>query len=178
MKILPVIIVLAFATTALAGEGDEPLVKETPKPPKVKILDATEIRKTMGPWVENLQNCYRDNALDQAKASGEMRLEMIIHREGKVVTHRVVAPGVSGKKLAKCVAKVVAKLRFPRKSGFTTTAIPFYFMRTKSAKAGPMESCWSPRGCPKKVRANRAKKLEKKPEKKPAKKPAPKKKGK
>lgn len=125
---------------------------------RAKILDARELEKGVAPWVPKINACYKKYGIVQKKASGGLRLELLIDKRGTVRRLDILAPGVKGKKLEACIKKFGYKLEFARKPGFTRAVIPFYFLKTKAPGAGPLRSCWSRSGCPARPREKRGKK--------------------
>ena len=49
--------------------------------------------------------------------------------------------------LDRCLGKVVARLRFPMRRGYTMAAVPFIFRASVGPGTAPIMSCRSPRGC-------------------------------
>ncbi len=127
--------------------------KADAKPPK--HLSRVDIEEAIAHDVDAIAQCYKRYAVKQNKASGDLRIELVIHRRGYVKFVEVVAPGVRGKKLDRCVRKFAEGWSFPERRYFTTTAIPFFFLKTEAKGAGPMHSCWSAKGCPTRRRAVR-----------------------
>jgi hypothetical protein len=149
----------AFAILILAGlgtgawSGDE---RSGPAEPPLKgdsldrrSLGSTEIDRYVSVYLPAIKACYLKNS--GKTATGELRLELIIHRDGNVVKVAVTAPGVVGaplRKLDACVKSEVARWHFPVRAGYTSAIVPYFFLRSNAAGAGPQYSCWSPRGCP------------------------------
>ena len=112
------------------------------------FLTVKEIQKTVAPYLTDISTCYKRYGTNQKHATGELRVEMVVEPLGIVRRHTVIAPGVRGKRLDRCIKKVVDKLIFPQAKRFTTAVIPFFFLHTKVKGAGPFETCWSLKGCP------------------------------
>jgi hypothetical protein len=123
-----------------------------------RVLTQKEIEATIEPSVPAIMACYQAHASKQKDASGEMQLEMLIRPEGIVHRLWVRARGVKGPELNECVKKLADLWQFPKKPGFTNAIVPFYFQKTKAKGAGPLESCWNPKGCPKKQQKQQKKK--------------------
>lgn len=135
----PLLLVGVLASTALAGPDDPD-----------RTLSASEVQKYFTPYVPAVRQCYLTHATSRA-ATGALRLELIIHHGGYVFRFGFAAPGVDKPALGKldaCLRELAATWRFPVRKGFTTAVLPFVFLRTNAPGAGPIESCWDPRGCP------------------------------
>ncbi len=118
-----------------------------------KTLAAEEVERYVAPYFPAIRTCYLTHAKAARKATGELRIELVIHRNGSIFQSTVATPGVVGaarKRLEACVRKEVTAWRFPVRKRFTTALVPYHFHKTTAPGAGPMESCWSPRGCPSK----------------------------
>lgn len=118
-----------------------------------KTLSAEEVERYVAPYFPAVRTCFLTHAKAARKATGELRIELVIHRDGSVFQSTVGTPGVVGaarKRLEACVRKQVTAWRFPVRKRFTTALVPYHFHKTTAPGAGPMESCWSPRGCPSK----------------------------
>jgi len=116
-----------------------------------RTLTAAEVDHYIAGYIPQIKTCYLDQVGKAKAATGALRLEMIIHRDGSVFKLSVLAPGVTGKRLRRldaCVRKQAADWHFPVRRGFTSTVVPFFFQKTTAAGAGPHPSCWSARGCP------------------------------
>ena len=116
-----------------------------------RILTAVELEKGIAPHVPQINACYKKHGIVAKKATGHLRLELLIDKQGRVRLLDVLAPGVKGKqrkKLAACIDKLKAKIAFAPKPGFTRAVIPFHFLRTKVKGAGPLHTCWRRKGCP------------------------------
>ncbi|MBT8494938.1 MAG: AgmX/PglI C-terminal domain-containing protein [Deltaproteobacteria bacterium] len=154
-RILIIAFALAISAQAHAAGGDK--AKKDEVDVDKRTLSAASVVKYLTPYADSIRACYGKHGLAQKKATGDMRLELIIHRDGSVFRLKVYAPGVKGKALGKCITKLSKKWSFPPRKGFTHVLVPFFYLRTKAKGAGPTITCWSARGCPKKRRAQRAK---------------------
>jgi len=111
-------------------------------------LSQAEIDAQVKPVSAAINRCYIDATAGQR--GGEFRVELSIHRRGKLDGVSVSTPGLPAKiaqKVEACVRGVVAPLEFPARRTSTTAVVPFYFQRTEAPNAGPQLSCWNPRGC-------------------------------
>ncbi len=153
-------IALALALTpASAGDkakGNDKSSRSAKADKEKRILTAAEIQRYMTPYTANVQKCYAKHGIADKKSTGDLKLELIIHKDGSVWRINVVAPGVKNKKLYSCVKDLAKKWHFAPRKGFTHALIPFFYLKSKE-KAGPLYSCWNPKGCPKKRRAQRKK---------------------
>ena len=136
-----VIVIAAWSSEAFGGKD---------KPDK-RILTAVELEKGIAPWVPKINGCYKKHGVAVKKASGHLRLELLIDKQGRVRLLEILAPGIRGKRLKKlsaCVGKLRQKIQFNPKPGFTRAVIPFFFLKTNVKGAGPLHTCWRRKGCP------------------------------
>lgn len=112
-------------------------------------LNAKEIEYYFAPYLPEVRSCYVSYGHGQA-AAGALRLELVIQPGGSVSKLSVTAPGVDPSwraRLAGCLRQRVRGWHFPARGGVTTAMMPFLFHRADAPGAGPIESCWDPRGC-------------------------------
>lgn len=147
-------LMLALAVAGGTAAADEPTPTADPGATGAdsdgKTLTAAEVGRYADGYVPAVKQCYLTHTAKAKGATGAVRLELIIHRDGSVFALTVVAPGVTGKALRKldgCVQKQAASWHFPVRRGFTSVVIPFVFQRARRG-GGPQPSCWSARGCP------------------------------
>lgn len=134
-----VIVAVALVARASAGPDDPD-----------KTLTARDVQKYFEPYVPEVRSCYLNHARGK-NLTGELRLELIIHRNGSIYRFGFVAPGVdkpAHRRLDACLRALVPTWRFPVRTGFTTAVVPFLFHKAKAPGSGPIESCWDARGCP------------------------------
>lgn len=113
-------------------------------------LSAKEVQKYFEEHIPQVRSCYLTNARGKAM-DGTLRLELIIHPSGSIHRFGFVAPGVAKPWLGKldaCLRKLVPSWHLPDRKGYTSVVIPFMFHKTTAPGAGPIHSCWDPRGCP------------------------------
>ncbi|MEO8702165.1 MAG: hypothetical protein ABI867_19130 [Kofleriaceae bacterium] len=113
-------------------------------------LTAQDVQRYFAPHLASVRSCYLAHGRGK-RADGSVRLELIIHPNGSIYRFDLVAPGVDAPwlgKLDRCLRALVPTWHLPPRKGFTTAIIPFLFHKTSSPGAGPIESCWDPRGCP------------------------------
>jgi hypothetical protein len=113
-------------------------------------LSAKEVATYFQPYVPEVKQCYLASAHGK-DVDGTLRLELIIHPSGVIYKFGFVAPGITEPwlgKLETCLRTLSSAWHLPARSGYTTAVLPFLFQRTNAPGAGPIESCWDPRGCP------------------------------
>lgn len=134
----------ALVCAPAAASATEDRVGEPPA-----MLTAAEVQKYFEPYVPAVRGCYLASA--GGAADGNLRLELIIHPDGSIFRFGFAAPGVTPPargKLDRCLRALVPSWHFPVRTRFTTAVLPFLFHATRAPGAGPIESCWDPRGCP------------------------------
>jgi len=166
---------VALLVPVVAGAGeDKPAKKKLPPADmEKKILTAADVVKYLTPYEAKIGACYQQHAIAHPKSTGDLKLELIVHRDGSIFRIHVMAAGLKGaegKGLSDCITALSKDWSFPPRSGFTHVLIPFFYLKTDAKGAGPLESCWNPRGCPKKRHAQREKIRGPKGSKAPAKK--------
>jgi hypothetical protein len=113
-------------------------------------LSARDVQGYFAPYVADVRSCFIAHGRGKA-VEGTLRLELIIHPGGSIFKFGFAAPGVDPPWLGKlddCLRKLVPGWHFPVRSRFTTAVVPFLFHKAAAPGAGPVESCWDPRGCP------------------------------
>jgi hypothetical protein len=113
-------------------------------------LSARDLQRYFAPYVPQVRDCYLTCARGPA-VDGALRLELIVHPSGSIFKFGFAAPGIdpaSRTRLDDCLRKLVPGWHLPVRSRFTTAVVPFLFHKTAAPGAGPIESCWDPRGCP------------------------------
>ncbi|HEU0036835.1 MAG TPA: AgmX/PglI C-terminal domain-containing protein [Kofleriaceae bacterium] len=147
MKRLCLIAVLACPAVASASPGIRPDNLEQP------TLSATDVSTYAASYQTAIRACYDTHARGVRGATGELTLRLTIHSNGSPYRLAIRAPGVTGKALSRldsCILAQVATWHFPVRRGFTDAVLPYLFLRTAAPGAGPLPSCWSPKGCPEK----------------------------
>ncbi|CAN5790962.1 hypothetical protein BH11MYX2_BH11MYX2_07780 [soil metagenome] len=113
-------------------------------------LSAAEVAKYFAPYVPDVRGCYVKYAKSK-EATGVLRLELVIHHAGWIFQFGFAAPGVTRPSLPRldaCLRTLSKTWKFPVRKGFTSAVLPFVFLKTNAPGAGPIESCWDPKGCP------------------------------
>ncbi len=144
--------IVLFATTAWAGQTQQPSYRGrgTEKLDQ-RTLSAADLERYAAPYLPAVKQCYVEHASRSPSATGQLALELIVHRDGGVVEVEIDAPGVTGqrlRKLSRCIRTHAATWQFPVRRDFTTAVLPYYFLRVAVPGAGPQRSCWTKRGCP------------------------------
>lgn len=137
-----------------AGAGDTRADAKTKQSPKrnelPRHLTAADVTRVASAWVDSIGACYKKHGLRHKKATGALRIELVVHHMGFVKRVDVVAPGVKGKRLRRlerCIAAFVRGWKFPRRRFYTAASLPFYYQRTGRGGT-PIKSCWAAEGCP------------------------------
>jgi len=141
-------ILCSFITLAVLGAMSS--ARAAPDNLDKRSMSAKEVARYFEPYAPGVRGCYIAHARN-AEATGVLRLELVIHHHGAVFRFGFVAPGVSKGNLGKldaCLRKLAATWRFPVRDGFTSAVLPFIYLKTNAPGAGPIESCWDPKGCP------------------------------
>jgi hypothetical protein len=116
-----------------------------------RTLSSEQIAHYAGAYLPAIRTCYVDHALGARRATGELSLELVVDRSGRVSQLTTKAPGVTGRRLRAldaCIRDQVATWRFPVRRGSTTAVLPYYFLHVRAPNSGPYPSCWNPKGCP------------------------------
>jgi hypothetical protein len=123
MKATTLAIAALCVGTAVAAAG--PYRDDQP------TLNPKELHTYFAPYVPAVRDCYRENARGRG-VKGELRIELLIHRDGSVVSFGFHAPGVSDawlRRLDACLRPLSDTWHFPPRRGFTTAEIPLQFQR-------------------------------------------------
>lgn len=102
-------------------------------------LTADDIRQVVRAHSHEIGACYKQHAMNQDGATGEVTLSMVVTSSGLVAdgSLEIDAPGVTGKKFPRCVEKSVSEWKFPTSDGETELELPFLFQHTRAPGAGP-----------------------------------------
>ena len=142
-------LVLVAATTAAAQP--QPERGRTRDNLDERGLTADQIEHYARGYYAGIRACYFELGRKSKTATGELAINLVVHRNGNVYDVSVDAPGVRGRhlrKLENCVRLQVLGWHFPMRKDFTTAILPYYFMYLDIPGTGPQYSCWNPRGCP------------------------------
>jgi len=145
---LSIVIVILVASASAAQAERRGLAERAAAPDRTLTL--AEVQAQMKPVSAEISRCYLDAAAG-TRAGGELRVQLEIHRRGRLDGVSVTVPGLPVKlarKVEGCVRGLVEPLEFPARRAPTTAVVPFFFQRTEAPNAGPQMSCWNPNGCP------------------------------
>jgi hypothetical protein len=139
---------LLIGPSVLRSDAGETEPSPAQRESETRILSQDEISRYATEQKEDIRTCFLRHSVGQRRATGEVRIHVIVHPDGHVwQVKRVEAPGVRGKGLSRCVDAKLESWRFPEKKGYTETILPYLFIKTWAPGAGPKQSCWNPRGC-------------------------------
>jgi hypothetical protein len=148
-----IVMSLVLATTpAWAGNASRPSYRGrgTEKLDE-RTLSAAEIERYAAPYLPAVKQCYVEHGRSAPGSTGQLALELIVHRDGAVADIKVEAPGVTGRrlrKLSRCIQTLAETWQFPVRRDSTTAVLPYYFLHLAVPGSGPQQSCWNPKGCP------------------------------
>jgi len=128
--------------------GDLALTGKTGVAPQ-EALSAGEINGLVAPHAPEIERCYLDG-IGASQRPGHLDVTLMIGRDGNVFSLKAAAAGVSAKATAKietCIRAAVDGIQFPARHGDTTAVVPYLFQKTNAPNAGPLMSCWNPKGC-------------------------------
>jgi hypothetical protein len=112
-------------------------------------LTAREITAQVAPHAPEIERCYLDR-LGNARRGGKLDLTVVIARDGSVQSLRAASlglPATAAHKVEACIHEIVETVQFPARRGDTTAVVPYVFQKTDAPGAGPLPSCWNPKGC-------------------------------
>ncbi len=76
---------------------------------------------------EQVKRCYFRHALVEPRATGQVRVDVFVRRDGGVARARVEAPGLTRRAFERCVVSRALSWRFPASSSATEVRMPFRF---------------------------------------------------
>jgi hypothetical protein len=129
------VLAIAILSTSAVAHGGSGSGDDETQP----TISAKDLKKYFEPYIPSVRDCYVANAQGHG-VDGNLRLELIIHRDGTVFRFGFEAPGVTGgalRKLDSCLRALSETWHLPVRRGFTTAVLPFYFQRTLAPGAGP-----------------------------------------
>ena len=129
--------------------GDLALTGKTGGAPQEALLSAGEINSLVAPHAPEIQRCYLDG-IGAAQRPGHLDVTFMIGRDGNVFSLKAAAAGVPARTVAKietCIRSAVDGIQFPARRSDTTAVVPYFFQKTNAPNAGPLMSCWNPKGC-------------------------------
>jgi hypothetical protein len=142
MRTLLTMVIVSSAATAWADDPS-PRYEE-------RGLSAKEVERYAAPYLPAIKSCYLAHGKRAPRATGELSLRLLVHRDGGVERVEVTARGVVGKRLldlSQCIRSGIGDWHFPARRDQTTAILPYYFLKLDLPAAGPQLSCWNPRGC-------------------------------
>ncbi len=74
-----------------------------------------------------VKGCYLRHALVEPRASGQVRIDLLVRSDGGVSRARVEAPGIVRRAFGRCVVARAMTWRFPSSSAATEVRMPFRF---------------------------------------------------
>lgn len=147
MRALREILILTAATVAWTHDAS---ADRTRSLGVERSLTAADIEYYAAPYLPAIKACYVEHGRPAPGSTGELALNLAIHRDGGITGVTIEAPGVRGRwlrELTRCVRTQVATWHFPVRRDPTTAILPYYFLHLNIRGAGPQPSCWNPRGC-------------------------------
>jgi len=113
------------------------------------LLSAGEINRLVAPHAPEIERCYLDG-IGAAQRPGHLDVTFMIGRDGNVFSLKAAAAGVPAKTVTKietCIRSAVDGIQFPVRRSDTTAVVQYFFQKTNAPNAGPLMSCWNPKGC-------------------------------
>lgn len=113
------------------------------------FLTNADIQSLVTPHSLDIEHCYLDH-VSAARQGGKLDLTLTIGADGTLATVKAAATGLSSRtthKIESCVRQIVETVEFPARRNDTTAVVPFLFHKTHAPNSGPIESCWSAKGC-------------------------------
>jgi len=138
----------SHASTELST-GELPLTGPARPARLAPSLTASEISLEVAPHAPEIGRCYLER-LGDTRRGGRLELTVVIARDGSIVSLKAEAAGLPAKaarKVEACIREIVETVQFPARRGDTIAVVPYVFQKTDAPNAGPLESCWNPRGC-------------------------------
>lgn len=129
--------------------GDLTLTGKTGAASQEPLLSAGEINSLVAPHAPEIERCYL-GSIGAAQRPGHLDVTFMIGHDGNVFSLKAAAAGVPAKAVAKietCIRSAVDGIQFPARHGDTTAVVPYFFQKTNAPNAGPVMSCWNPKGC-------------------------------
>jgi hypothetical protein len=133
-------VAMLIAGTATAEPTSDPFDSRLRPIPSEQTMSAQEVERYAMPYLQRVSRCYKQHALPVKKATGELRLYVVIARSGNVVYSEIGAPGVPILRklgLDRCLRNEMKTWRFPVHAGFTNAVLPYFFQRTYAPASGP-----------------------------------------
>jgi hypothetical protein len=116
---------------------------------KEPFLSTGDVKAGVAPHISEIEHCYLDQ-VSAERRGGHLDLTLEIARDGFLVSVHAAAadlPAGTTHKIEACVREIVETVQFPARRNDTTAVVPYFFQKTDAPGAGPILSCWSPKGC-------------------------------
>jgi hypothetical protein len=103
------------------------------EPPKRRIkkkghLTREQIARVVKQHLQEIQYCYEKNLLRNNKLKGKLIMEWTIASTGKVTLVKTRFNSMHSSKVARCVAKSMKKMQFPRPRGGGLVEVEYPFL--------------------------------------------------
>lgn len=112
---LGVVAVLAAAASGTARGGAS------------ELLSAAQANQVASTHAAQVRSCYFRHALAEPRATGRVRIDLQVRRDGGVDRARVEAPGLVRRGFERCVVARALTWRFPASVAPTEVRMPFRF---------------------------------------------------
>ncbi len=139
----------SLSTGDLALTGPARSARSAPPARPDLFLTAGEITSHVAPRASEIERCYLER-LGDARRGGHLDLTLVITRDGGVLSLKAAASGLpvkTARKVEACIREIVETVQFPARRNDTTAVVPYVFQKTDAPGAGPLLSCWNPKGC-------------------------------
>ncbi|HEY8144528.1 MAG TPA: TonB family protein [Kofleriaceae bacterium] len=113
--LLASVVALLTATASGTAHAQEPLLS---------VAQANVVASAQHAQVKR---CYFRHALVEPRATGQVRVDLFVRRDGGVARARVEAPGLARRAFQRCVVARALTWRFPASAGPTEVRMPFRF---------------------------------------------------
>jgi len=102
-------------TAAIAAAAEQPL------------LSVAQANRVASARADEVKRCYFRHALVEPRATGRVRVDLQVRRDGRVDRARVDAPGVARRGFERCVVARALTWKFPASASPTEVRMPFHF---------------------------------------------------
>lgn len=91
------------------------------------LLTAAQANLVASSHADQVKTCYFRHALLEPRATGKVRVDLHVRRDGGVERARVDAPGMARRGFERCVIARALTWRFPASASTTEVRMPFRF---------------------------------------------------
>lgn len=91
------------------------------------LLSVAQANQVASAQAEQVKRCYFRHALAEPRATGAVRVDVLVRSDGGVARARVDAPGLRRRAFARCVVARALTWRFPASAAATEVRMPFRF---------------------------------------------------